>query len=64
MAKGKSVKTVEALPEIDVTSESVEVKAEPRKIKTGWEVEIQKPELTFEQLKNMSHQNIKKYYEE
>ena len=40
--------------------ESVEVKSEPRKLKT----ESQKPELTFEQLKNMSHQNIKKYYEE
>lgn len=60
MAKVKPTKTTEELPEIDLVMESVEVKAEPRKLKT----ESQKPELTFEQLKNMSHQNIKKYYEE
>lgn len=60
MAKGKSVKSSERISEIDLVMESVEVKSEPRKLKT----ESQKPELTFEQLKNMSHQNIKKYYEE
>lgn len=42
MAKGKSVKSSERISEIDLVMESVEVKSEPRKLKT----ESQKPELT------------------